>query len=924
MATVAVPKQSRKMLESLTTPEQIQNALAKVFQESQGSVAGHRKQVILLKNIQQRAHDLEHEDSFNYFFCRLINKVLLVKKTESVGDRIVKLVASFILNLQEQYKDAEDDDNLFNRFVHFFVTHLLRGVDSKDRNVRYRSVQFLDFAMGGLGEIDDALYDSLMWALDKRLHDKEPSVRIKALHCIARFQDLDSAEIDDATSKLLVAIQNDSSAEVRRAALLNLVKTNVTKHYLLERARDTNAINRRLVYSRIIKEFGDFRLIDSRTREKILLWGLKDREESVQKACVKMLSQDWLNTIDGDLIELLQRLHVTHSEVGEIAMKHFFNNRKDLIGKISFPPDIWLKLDPEIAFLARTFYYHCFENTLNDIIDSNYPEAAEMANLLERYLNIRKSSENLEDAEDVDFVIEQLLTIGVNYDFSDEIGRRAMLRVVRSSLANDRLTDKLIKVSLQVLRKLSINERDFCSMINEIVTDIRDNDIDQQEAEEGEEVQEDEKTTIHCLSICKSMLELTNEPLKDNISISSLIETFIKPAVRNTTSTIRELGTITLGLCCLLDLDLAIDQLYLFGLCLSKGHEELKVIAIKVMFDVLSVWGSKVLDVEGGVDSLSFHKLLYRTLKNPEVQEVQALTAEGLCKLYLADILSDDELFETLILTYYNPGNAANQSLLQAFTFCLPVYCFSHAQHQERMSRVAADAFKRLYAAHAEDTDEDEPEMVSPSIILQQIVHWTDPNNVVNQDEEKLATSLSHVTLAVDLLNTFDEIDSKKYRKMVLTSLPKLHIGTNVEFASLKELIDTCSEWEEVVATQDLPSKNAFAKFVKNIETLFQEASSKQESQVNEEDQEFSVILENQGEEEKKDEEEVDEEFEEEQMSRIIDQDEIKKESSEHSERDEYEEDEGEESLATANEHVLKSEVSDITNIDQDGDLSME
>lgn len=920
MATVAAPKQARKLVDSLSTPEQIQNALAKVFQESQSSVAGHRKQVVLLKTIQQRAHDLEHEDSFNYFFCKLINKVLLVKKSESVGDRIVKLVASFILSLQEQYEESDSEDNIFTRFIHYFITHLLRGIDSKDKNVRYRVVQFLDFAMSGLGEIDDNLYESLMWSLDKRIHDKEPSVRIKALHCIARFQDTEddgtSDEVDEATSKLLIAIQNDSSAEVRRAALLNLVKSGVTKHYLLERARDTNSINRRLVYSRIVKELGDFRTIDSRTREKILLWGLKDREESVQKACVKMLSQDWLNTIDGDLIELLERLHVTNSEVAEIAMKHFFNNRKDLIGKITFPQEIWLRLTPEIAFLARTFYYHCFNNTLNDTIDANYPESAEMANLLSKYLEARKNLENLDDAEDLDFVIEQLLTIGVNYDFSDEIGRRAMLQVIRSSLTHDRLTDKLIKVSLQVLRKLSINERDFCSMVNEIITDIRDNDIDQQEADGTAEVQENEKTTIHCLSICKSMLELTNEPLKDNISITSLIDTLINPAVRNNVSTIRELGTMALGLCCLLDLELATDQLYLFGLCLSKGHEELRVIAIKVMFDILSVHGSKVLDVEDGVDSLSFHKLLYRTLKSSDIPEVQALTAEGLCKLYLADILSDDELFETLILTYYNPANASNQSLLQAFTFCLPVYCFSHAQHQERMSRVAADAFKRLYTAHVDERDENEQEMVSPSIILQQIVHWTDPNNVVNQDDEKLAISLSHVSLAIDLLNTFDEVECKKYRKLVLTSLPKMFIGTNIEFEKLKELVETCEEWEEVVSAQDLPSRNAFNKFVKNIETLFEAAKAKQESQVNEEDQEYSVILEKQGEEEEEQhKDEVDEEFEEEQ-SRIIEQSE--------KEKSQRNDDEQSDSDIDENENILRSDTGELSNVDQDGDLSME
>lgn len=914
----AVAQQTLRMTQQLQEPEHIQRALAKVFQDSQGSVAGHRKQVLILRAIQDRALALGSEDSFAYYFCQLVNKVLVTKRAETVGDRIAKLVTSFMTVLQQDYAEHEEEDNACSRFVHTFITHLLRGIESRDKTVRYRVVQFLDFAMGGIGEIDDELYETLLFQLDKRLHDKEPYIRIKTLHCIARFQDGD--EVDEATGKLLIAIQNDPSPEVRRAALLNLVKNNVTTNYLLERAKDTNTINRRLVYSRVIKELGDFRAIDSKTRERLLQWGLKDREETVQRACVKMFAQDWLATVDGDLIELLERLHISTSEVAELAMKKFFDFRKDLSSKINFPPEIWLKLTPEIAFLARSFYEHCTAKTLNDLIDKNYPESAELASLLTKYFEDRNTSEKEDDAEDLDFIIQQLLIIAVDYDFSDEIGRRAMLQVVRSSLSHEEMSDELISVSLQVLKKLSINERDFSTMVSEIITDIQDVDIDNPESQSNEPPEnqgdgkesETESKVIHCLSIAKAMLRLINEPLKDNISIDSLIDTLINPAVRNKTEYIRELGTEALGLCCLLDQQLATDQLYLFGLCLSRGDEDLRVIAIKAIFDILSVHGTKVLDVEDGVDSLSFHKLLYRTLKNDELPKVQAICAEGLCKLYLADILTDDELFETLVLTYYNPVNSKNQSLLQAFSFCLPVYCFSHSNHQEKMSKIAADAFARLYSAHVEESTEQEQEIVSPSTILQQLTYWTDPANVANHTEEELNSSVTHLTIAIDLLASFTGMESKKYRKMTMMILPKLFIGSQVPFDTLAKFSDLLDEVEDDVNELDTPSKNALKKIRTKVSALISEIQSREIE--NPADKEFSVILEQpEEEEEDNDNREIDEEFEEEQ-SRII-------MSQKDKEKLEYEDDNSE-LLSLLDEKQDRGQ--EKSPVDEDGDLSME
>ena len=918
--STAVRKQTSLLTEKLKTPEEIHAHLAKVFQDSQGSMTGHKRQVIMIRALQERANTLGLEDSFNDVFCTLINKVLVVKRTEPVGDRIAKLVSAFITTLQDDYDVEEEkgegegqeegeEDTLSSRFIHMFIIHLLRGIESKDKTVRYRVVQLLDFIMGGMREIDDELYESLLFQLDKRIHDKEPYIRIKALHCIARFQD--GEEIDEATGKLIVAIQNDPSPEVRRAALLNLVKNETTTNYLLERARDTNAINRRLVYSRVVKEIGDFRTIRSSTREKLLSWGLKDRDESVQKACVKMFGQDWLATVDGDLIELLERLHISTSEVAELAMKKFFDLRRDLTSKITFPQEIWSKLTPEIAFLARSFYEHCNENTLNDVIDANYPESAELAALLTKYLQERSKIRDLsdDDEQDITFVILQLLTIAVDYDFSDEIGRRAMLQVVRSSLANDKLTDELCSAALQVLKKLSINERDFSAMVSEIITDIYDIEYKEDMSKE------DESKMTYCLSIAKAMLRLLNEPLSEHMSVDSLIDLLLNPAVRSRRPHIRELGTEALGLCCLLDVNLATDQLYLFGLCLSRGEQKLRLIAIKAMFDILSVHGTKVLDAEDGVDSLSFHKLLYKTLKNDQFPELQALCAEGLCKLYLADVLTDDELFETLVLTYYNPVNAENQGLLQAFAFCLPVYCFSHQNHQQKMSSIAADAFTRLYSAHVDEMSDQETQLLSPSLILQQLTYWTDPANVVNRTEEEVASTTTHLDMAIDFLKTFDGRPSKKYRKTVLMTLSKFNIGNQVPLEKVEDLLNVIDKFkEEIEEDLDTPGKNAIRKLQTRIEAIEKDIQGRHV--VSQEDKEFSVILEQNEEEDKEEaagEEDIDEEFEKEQSRVINNEDE---ESSSDEEESDSDEDVGDDLVPGGRAHSSL--------LDSDGDLSMD
>lgn len=885
-------------------------SIADVFQQAQSTYAGHRKHVAVLKKIHAKAVDQGFESAFNYWFSTLVTKILPLKKNEPVGDRLVKLVAAFVASLDRELELAKTSGHIdtgngevFTRFVDHFIRHILRGIESRDKNVRYRVVQLLAVIMDNIGELDESLYNLLTWSLNKRIYDKEPNVRIQAVFCLTKFQDDNEGEAlqeensEDAMLKLLGLIQNDPSAEVRRAAMLNLVDVESTRPYILERARDVNLVNRRLIYSRILRQMGKhcFEKIDFKIMDQLIKWGLEDREQSVRKACNRLLSHDWLNLYGGDLIAFLEKLNLMKSTIASKVMECLFNTRDDIITKLKFPKQIWREFTVETAFLIRCFYVHCVNHGLHEVIEENFPEAAELASCLNIYLQkILSSDEELfskVEKSDLEFIIEQLLIISNRYDYSDELGRRSMLNVVRNMLSVFELPESLIELGLEVLKSLSINERDFVTMVIEIINDIRDDDIERQEKEQGDQDDtrtEDEdaavesfqqsvenlinngvpsrealmtslkpqkearpETIVVCLTRSSHMLELINMPLEQNIMVSSLIDSLITPAVRNTEPRIRELGVKNLGLCCLLDVQLATENLYILGMCVSKGNASLKKMALQVIVDIFSVHGVSVVDGEGKVDSISLHKIFYKVLKNDELPECQVVAAEGLCKLFLADIFTDDDLFETLVLSYFSPANSTNEALIQAFAFCIPVYCFSHPQHQQRMARMASDVLLRLCVLW-EDLQEDEDEevdreaMLKPNIIFQQLLHWTDPRKLINRTESASKKDNVQVGFLLDFFKMFPKIERRDIKKMLLSNINAAFISSEQDYNVLKNLaehLDDIAENENL----DTASLNSLQKFRNTLVHALEEGNGSADGSadgVNSSDDQYSQILE--------------------------------------------------------------------------------
>lgn len=320
-------------------------------------------------------------------------------------------------------------------------------------------------------------------------------------------------------------LQYDTSADVRRAALVNIPVTPLSLPQLLTRTRDIDSGVRKLVYSAILEPhcyskneskagFTHPRALTISTREMIVKNGLGDREAAVRVAAANLVAV-WVEVIrlsdsrvkdetggismQQDIIAFLKLFDLADNTVAEEALVSVFRTRVDLFENIEFGDDFWAELTPEKSFLARVFVDHCItvkddakleaampvvtsmafkiQEMYNELLTSMQEEEEERLLLLEERPEdkVRKEEERI----DREFVIGEMLKLAVNLDYADEIGRRKMFQLVRDMISQEALPESLVAKCLDVLRKLSASERDLIRVVVEVVHELRDtNDPD--------------------------------------------------------------------------------------------------------------------------------------------------------------------------------------------------------------------------------------------------------------------------------------------------------------------------------------------------------------------------------------------------------------------------------------------------------------
>lgn len=305
-----------------------------------------------------------------------------------------------------------------------------------------------------------------------RVSDKESFVRSIAVVGLSRL--LASEDPSDLPAGptipqvLSYTMCYDSSAEVRKTAMLHLPVTPENLPIILTRSRDVDPLTRKLLYSSVLStKTVHPRALSISQREQLVKHGLGDREDAVRVSAGKLVSS-WYETVTEGVIEFLKLFDVVGPE-GDIAVDALlsvFVALPETLYAVSFDGEpvpllplfklilgletFWSKLSPESALLARVFVQHSLENQDESRLESSsLPVVTEFAfHIQEMYNTLVKLFQEAGDDEDEDeeekdlredailnnaFILSQMLKVAVKLDYADEIGRRKMFSIIRES-----------------------------------------------------------------------------------------------------------------------------------------------------------------------------------------------------------------------------------------------------------------------------------------------------------------------------------------------------------------------------------------------------------------------------------------------------------------------------------------------------------
>ncbi|POY70728.1 hypothetical protein BMF94_6138 [Rhodotorula taiwanensis] len=897
-----------------TLADVLDQHLPAVFTAAQQTTASHRKHINTLHGVFLRCAKvttlssdgrytrLSGEKAFGEKFREMATHPLGLKKGTDQADRVIKFIAGFVgFAIEHDFKQREangeqDDDDVddgpASRLVAQVLAFLLRGFQAKNKIARYRCVQLVALMINSLGEIDDESYKTLKSALLERVRDKEASVRQHAVVALSKLQDADEEvdndsedDSDDETAKgdkksvtavLVDVLNHDPAAEVRRAALFNLIPSPETLPSLLRRTLDVDTTNRRLAFAHVLAEIPP-RSLSLKQRQTVLGRGLRDREEAVRKAAKKLVAK-WAELLaqsgqDAEgIIEAFVGLFDVYTTDGkaiaEKALEGLFELRPDLIESIDLSDESFFQtLTPATALLVRTYIDHLRAQESSRLADVE-PVATALAFYLQAawtqlVVSLDADERDTDTERQLQFIVGELVNVAINLDYGDEIGRRKMFELMREMLQNPLLPPTLIPLCLDVLLK-GTSERDFMRIVVEIVQSLRrdshlvtsdselgeqdeDDDIDggahagsdsDRDGEPGDRDAAKKKASarrksavqtpqqaarrkdldLRCLFVVKALLERVMSALQENSMLHGLVAELIVPAVKTKDYEVRAQGLICLGLCCLLDKSMALDSFQLLARQSESTEGELQVKVLQTLFDLIVLHGVNFGE-ERGFGSNLIIGFLGSSL-DQEDPTAAATVVVGIAKLLLSGMVTDEEILSRLVLLYFASETADNPELRQCLSYFFPVYCYSNPENQRRLASVMVKSLDVLRTVY-EDL-KDKSTMVTPLQIGSQLVDWTDPQKVIDSEGIEPDETVQ-VDLAIRTLKALYRAEEKEARKLWCQLLPKLHVPEEADDSKIRSIMYLIDELKDNRPIADTVSKNALNRFQTALHKSFDE-----------------------------------------------------------------------------------------------------
>jgi len=424
---------------------------------------------------------------------------MVVFNREPAVERVIEFVAKYATlkdhrtaQVQKDGQATDDEDDDGNIFLDFIFTFLLDSHDAQDKAVRFRVCQLINKLLNNLGDdaaIDDELAERIFDSMLTRLHDKFPAVRVQAVAAISRLQDPSDPECI-VLSTYLKLMSNDSSAEVRRAVLLNIALSSHTLEGIIGRTQDVTESVRKLAY-RVLAEKVNIKSLTIAQRVQLLSNGLHDRSESIKDVCAKELLNGWLKSFDNDVVRLLKCLDVEGcTEIAELALKtvlaglpkedlkFYIDSLKKEQGEQGPVRVSYETLDAETAFYWRCLGEH-FKSMGTDgeaLLDELLPEVSGFCKYIQGYVDSclcgTPPEQDYSEGQQI-FIGRQLLSLMGVVDLSDEVGRKNLGQMLHDLLVLPEIPESLVDVLHSRYMDVQPEEANRIQELVEIIADVR-------------------------------------------------------------------------------------------------------------------------------------------------------------------------------------------------------------------------------------------------------------------------------------------------------------------------------------------------------------------------------------------------------------------------------------------------------------------
>ncbi|XP_071948625.1 condensin complex subunit 3-like [Antedon mediterranea] len=813
----------------------------------------------------EESSEESQEESEGDNLCIYLFKFLL--KHHNVRDRAVRFRVCQLINklLVAMKEDAQIDEDLFDNIYHC----MLQRLKDKFPAVRIQAVT----ALARLQDPSDAdcpVINGYLFCLE---HDAVHEVRRAVLSCIA-----------PSTRTLPTILQRilDTKDIVRKVAYQVLAeKVHIKALTIAQRVKilktglsDRSEIVRETCASKVLTAW--LRTFEGNVLELMKCLDVENSCETAEIAMKKYLtkipSEELVENFD-----LLNESLTIDEETLTCENSLYWRCLCEHLNSLSSQEASLLdKLLPTVSVFAKYIY--------------NYLKKLKVPSL-----DVTKVEETLKS----EFIGQQLLMLADILDLSDEVGRKALKCTVHDLLIASNVPGSLSPLLMKLMVKLVGKQEELIQKIAEIISEIREPitmiihktpDKDQQrqkelkfasvrmllneardeletcvgaqnfsraaelkqkvtelentkdtlttEGQQSEEIQtekNDPHTLVKCLTVSSEMLQHL-QMRTFNPTLRTLIDTLILPGIPHEHESVRDVAVRCLGLACQMNRDFARQHLLLFLQVYQVDQDEVKVTALKVIFDLLLTYGFETFkistesqlesspesdeeeqerEVENKYNSKtasSLMSILIRILEN-EHSELRTVAAEGFCKLMLSGRVISSKLISRLLLLWYNPTTEEDHHLRHCLGTFLPMFAFVTRRNQECLEDAFLPTLETLFNAPITSP----LAKINDSNVADLLIQLTDHRNLPNLDHENLQESSIHDSLGLKICNHILSNPDSPGCRVLIRSLNKLHI-TNTNQATLKDMYTLLQQILEVI--EDRVSKKTLEKLKASINEM--------------------------------------------------------------------------------------------------------